>query len=131
KPFLGLVLNPWRKGARAIVLQSQHLEVIGRKKTATLSLGAVISSPTVRKGRLASTLTISNSDGEDIVLRGVRYSDAVAFAEKIKTTWVKFNLIALQKEAARFDRLYAAIEDLKAPVRYPAACSLVPLVTEA
>ena len=61
-------------------------------------------------------------------MRGVGYSDALAFSEDVKKAWISFNLSALEKEAFRFDRIHAAVASLKRPGRYPAACRIAPLL---
>ncbi len=68
---------------------------------------------------------------DDIILRGASYFDASTFAEGVKSAWIAFNLAALDREAKRFNRLYAAVSALARPSRYPAACSIAPSLEDA
>jgi len=70
-------------------------------------------------------------DYDDTVLKGASHHDARAFAEEVKEAWVRFNLSALDKEAARLERIVAGVNALGAPLRYPAACQTAPLLDDA
>ena len=61
-------MNPWGATARAIELENDHLHVIGR--SSVVSLGSVLSAPTVRNGLLSSTITVKSNDHPEIILRG-------------------------------------------------------------
>ncbi|MBB4193727.1 DNA helicase-4 [Rhizobium aethiopicum] len=76
-------------------------------------------------------MTVTATERDDIVIRGVGHSDAQAFAEDVKAAWIAFNLSALEREADRLRRLHTAIVKLSEPARYPAACEIAPLLSEA
>src|SRR5690606_35755238 len=64
-------------------------------------------------------------------VKGTGYRDANAFSEELKKAWVRFNLSALENEAARLDKILAGVRSLTAPFRYPAACQIAPLLEDA
>ncbi|WP_442971057.1 UvrD-helicase domain-containing protein [Roseovarius sp. D0-M9] len=66
-----------------------------------------------------------------MILRGARFSETTAFAKAVQDAWIHFNIRALEGETARVHRLLSAIEELKAPRRYPSACRLSPIFTDA
>jgi len=70
-------------------------------------------------------------DHDDVVLKGVDPLAARVFSEDVKETWIRFNLSALDKEAARLERIVAGVNALGAPLRYPAACQTAPLLDDA
>lgn len=74
---------------------------------------------------------IAAGSANDIVLRGVRYSDALAFSNEVEKAWVEFNISALVQEAGRFSQLHAAVTGLLEPTRYPAACQIAPILADA
>ncbi|GGD30141.1 hypothetical protein GCM10011358_12740 [Sinisalibacter lacisalsi] len=96
-----------------------------------VSLDAVSAPPIARKGAFGTTLAIPSGDPFAIVMKGARYSEAQAFSEGLRGAWVAFNLDRLAKEAARFERMHAAVEALAQPSRYPAACLVAPFVDDA
>lgn len=130
RPLLGLLANPFGTSCQALELERDHLRLTRRGSTINVPLEAISSAPRVRRGLLCATMTVTAME-HDIVIRGVRYTDANAFAEDLKAGWVGFNLAALEREADRLRRLHAAISKLAEPVRYPAACQLASLLSEA
>ncbi|RVU04826.1 helicase IV [Rhizobium sp. RMa-01] len=112
-------------------LSGDHLRLTRRGLTTSVSLEAISSAPLVRRGALGATMTVNATERDDIVIRGTRYSDAQAFAEEVKTAWIEFNLSALDREADRLRRLHTAIAKLTEPARYPAACEIAPLLSDA
>ncbi|WP_409201337.1 UvrD-helicase domain-containing protein [Paracoccus aurantius] len=70
-------------------------------------------------------------DQDDVVLNGADPLAARLFSEEVKEAWVRFNLSVLDKEAARLERILAAVNALGAPLRYAAACQMAPLLEEA
>lgn len=80
---------------------------------------------------LGTALTISSGELGDVTLKGAGHQDAQEFADQIKEAWTRFNLAALEKEAARVDRILAGVRSLAAPSQYPAACQIAPLLEEA
>lgn len=96
-----------------------------------MSLQSLASAPSLRKGMLGTALTISSGEFDDVTLKGAGYQDAHEFSERIKEAWTRFNLAALEKEAARLNRILAEVKSLVMPSRYPAACQIAPLLEEA
>lgn len=96
-----------------------------------MSLQLLSSPPSLRRGLFGAKLTISAGDQEDVILKGAGYRKSIVFSEELKDAWVRFNLAALKKEAARLDRILAGVQSLTAPSRYPAACAVAPLLDDA
>ena len=114
-----------------MVLDGDHIRITRRSQVATVSLQALTSAPALRKGMLGTALTINSQEHDDVTLKGAGTVAATEFAEEIKEAWTRFNLKALEKEAARLDGLLGAVLALAAPSRYPAACQIVPLLDDA
>ena len=76
-------------------------------------------------------LTLSSSENDDLILKGASNFDARTFSDGVKDAWISFNLAAVEKEAGRFERIYEAVAALTRPTRYPAACSMTPLLIDA
>ncbi|WP_407925853.1 UvrD-helicase domain-containing protein [Alterinioella nitratireducens] len=123
--------DPFGKSARALEFDADHLQVTRRGRIASMSLELVSSPPSVRRGVFGTRLTISAGDQGDVILKGAGYRESSAFSEALKEAWVRFNLAALDKEAARLDRFLAEVLSLTAPSRYPAACKVAPLLDDA
>ncbi|WP_011908837.1 UvrD-helicase domain-containing protein [Cereibacter azotoformans] len=129
--FLGLLVNPFGTTARVLELDDNVLRSTRRGRKKEISLEAVTAAPMLRKGALGTKLTIPVSGSGGVTLRAARHNDARTFAEQVRQAWVAFNLDALDRESERFDRICRGIADLAAPSRYPAACCLVPVLTDA
>ncbi len=112
-------------------LDGDYIRTIRRGLVASMSLQSLTSAPTLRKRMLGSALTISSGEFDDITLKGAGHQDAHEFSERVKEAWTRFNLAALEKEAARLDRILAEVMALAAPSRYPAACQIAPLLEQA
>ncbi|UHS64265.1 UvrD-helicase domain-containing protein [Agrobacterium vaccinii] len=97
----------------------------------SVSLEAIALPPSVTKQLFGSTLHVSLSQREDVVLKGVGHFEACAFADEIKNAWVAFNLRMLDLEAARISRIYDAVVNLCQSTNYPAACIISPLLDDA
>lgn len=78
-----------------------------------------------------TALTINSQEHDDVTLKGAGNVAAREFAEEVKKAWTRFNLAALDKEAARLDRVLAGVLALAAPSRYPSACLIAPLLDDA
>ena len=96
-----------------------------------MSLQSLASAPSLRKGMLGTALTIRSSEHDDVTLKGAGHHAAHDFSEQITAAWTRFNLGALEKVAARLDRILADVLSLSAPSRYPAACQIAPLLDDA
>lgn len=131
RPLLGLLVNPLGSTARALEVEGEHLRVVRRGRSELLPLGALTEPPSVRKGALGSTVIVPSSINGNAVLRAAQHAEALAFSRDVKAAWANFNLVALQREAERFDRIFTAVVALSEPTRYPAACTLTALLDEA
>ena len=131
RPLFGFLVNPFGTTARAMELQGDLLLVTGRSMPASVSLADIGEAPALRKGALGTTLSLQSSGQSDVILRGAGHADARAFADSVKAAWISFNTGAFDREAHRFDRLHAAVSGLARPGRYPAACSLAPVLQDA
>lgn len=56
---------------------------------------------------------------------------AETFAEAVSNAWTDFNRVALEQEDAEVQRILHALDALKAPQTYPAACHVAPLALDA
>lgn len=130
RPLLGLLVNPFGTTVQAMELDGDYLRVTRRGLTSSVSLEAISGVPLVRKGAVAATMTVTTAERR-LVMRGLRYPDAYMFAEEVKSAWTGFNLSALEREAERFLRIHRALAELTKPTRYPAACQLAPLLSDA
>ena len=131
RPLLGLLLNPFGKTARAMTLDGQDLQLIGRGQTKLVSLAAITAPPIVRKGTFGTSIAIPSAEPITIEVRGAAHAPANEFSDALKEAWIGFNLSALEKEAGRFERNHAAVTALTRPSRYPAACLVAPFLEDA
>jgi DNA helicase IV len=90
-------------------LDGDHIRTTRRGLVASMSLQSLATAPSLRKGMLGTVLTISSGEFDDVTLKGAGHQDAHEFSERIKEAWTRFNLAALEKEAARLDRILAAV----------------------
>ncbi|WP_093359601.1 UvrD-helicase domain-containing protein [Tropicimonas isoalkanivorans] len=112
-------------------LDGDSLRIISRGRVASISLQSIASAPSLRKGMLGTALTVRSDRAEYLTLKGANHQAAHQFSERIKEAWSRFNLAALEKEAAHLDRIRAEVMLLAAPLRYPAACQIAPLLDDA
>lgn len=112
-------------------LDRDHIRITQRGQIASLPLQALTSAPAVRKGMLGTSLTINSQERADVTLKAASHVAAAGFADQVKDAWTRFNLAALEQEAARLDRLLAGVLGLAAPPKYPSACKIAPLLDEA
>lgn len=112
-------------------LDGDHIRITRRGQVVTMSLQVLTQAPSRRKGMLGTALTIRSQEYDDVTLKGAGHFAAMAFAEEVKGAWTRFNLAALEKEAARLDKVLASVLSLAAPSRYPAACQIALLLKEA
>lgn len=80
---------------------------------------------------LGTALTINSQERTDVTLKATSHVAAAGFADEVKDAWTRFNLEALEKEAARLDRILAGVSALAAPARYPSASQIAPLLDDA
>lgn len=112
-------------------LDGDHIRITKRGQITTLPLQALTNAPAIRKGMLGTALTISSQERADVTLKAASTIAAADFAEAVKEAWTHFNLAALEKEAARLDRVLAEVRVLAAPPGYPSACRVAPLLDDA
>lgn len=112
-------------------LHGDSIRISRRGQVASIPLQSLAKAPVPRKGILGTALTLSSGEYDDVTLKGASHFAAREFAEEIKGAWTRFNLAALEKEAARLDMILAGVRALAAPPRYPAACQIAPLLKEA
>jgi DNA helicase-4 len=129
--LIGLLTNPLCKNISALELDGQNLSLHRRGHTSLVSLHMVTSSPVLQKSWLSSSVSIPLAELDSVILAGVKYSEALLFADEVRTAWISCNLHLLDTETSRISKVYDAIAGLSQPTHYPAACSLSPLLDEA
>ena len=112
-------------------LDGDHIRITRRDQVASMSLQSLAGPPALRKGMLGTALTISSGEYDSVILKGADHQAAHDFSQQVATAWTRFNLAALEKEAARLDRILVGVLSLAAPSRYPAAYQIAPLLDEA
>lgn len=112
-------------------LHDDHIRITRRSKIATMPMQTLTNAPELRRGMFGTALTINSQEYDDITLKGAGHFAAREFAEEVKQAWTRFNLAAIEKEAARLDKVLSGVLALAAPSRYPSACQTVPLLDEA
>lgn len=131
RPLFGFLADPFGNSARAMELVDDHIRISHRGEIASMSLQSLASAPSLRKGMLGTALTINSGDRPAVTLKGAGHQDAYDFSEAVKAAWTRYNLVALDKEAARLDRILAGVLSLASPSQYPAACQIAPLLDDA
>ncbi|MBL3572039.1 hypothetical protein [Rhodovulum visakhapatnamense] len=112
-------------------LDGDHIRITQRGQIASLPLQALTNAPALRKGMLGTALTINSQERAGVTLKAASHVAATGFADEVKEAWTRFNLEALEKEAARLDRILAGVLALAAPPGYPSACQIAPLLDDA
>lgn len=130
-PLIGLFTNHFGKSVSALELTGQHLSFSRRSRTSLVALQEITSSPLVRKNWFSSSVSVRLATSDNVVLSGVKYSEALLFAEEVRRAWVSCNRHLLDTEAARISRVYDAISGLSQPSSYPAACVITQLLEDA
>ncbi len=112
-------------------LDGDQIRITRRGQVAAMPLQALTNAPALRKGMLGAALTINSQEYDEVTLKAADHFAAGKFAEEVKEAWTRFNLAALEKEAARLNKILAGVQELAAPPRYPSACQIAPLLDEA
>ena len=73
------------------------------------ALQALSAPPGASKAALATVLTLSSGENDDIILKGASNFAASTFSDGVKHAWISFNLAAFEKEAGRFAQIHLAI----------------------
>ena len=130
KSFLGFLTDPLRRHPRSLTLQEKGISARGAGSP-WIGFEAIATRPSVRKGLLASSLSLNLGEDRNLTLPAVDVSAARAFADAATTAWTNFNRAELEKEEAAVRRILHALDALKVPEVYPAACHVAPLAREA
>ena len=112
-------------------LDGDNIRITQRGQIASLPLQALTNAPALRKGMLATALTINSQERGEVTLKAASHVAAAGFADEVKDAWTRFNLAALEKEAVRLDRILVGVLGLVAPAQYPSACEVAPLLDDA
>lgn len=121
RPFLAWLLDPFGRAPRSFDVTDGGISIRGGRQD-WLGFDSLSVPPTVQKGMLGASLSLSTDGPNALRLRPLDLAEATAFAETAEQVWQRFNQQRLQAEGARIDRLLAALADLENPQRYPAAC---------
>lgn len=130
KSFLGFLIDPLGRHPRSLTLQEKGISARGAGSP-WIGLEAIATRPSVRKGLLSSSLSLDLGGGRNLTLPAVEPSAARTFAEAATTAWSNFNRAELEKEDAAVRRILHALDALKVPDVYPAACHVAPLARDA
>jgi DNA helicase-4 len=130
KSFLGFLVDPLGRHPRSLILQEEGIAARGAGSP-WIGLEAIATRPTVSTGLLSSSLSIDLAGGRKLTLPAVDASGARNFADAAAAAWTDFNRAELEKEEAAVRRILQALDALKVPDAYPAACHMVPLARDA
>ncbi len=125
KPIAGFVLNPIGTHPRQLSFQDQKLTV-GTNHNGQVHLSDLADAPSVARKLLGSQLSVRTDDNTKYLLKGAKHSEAIAFAETVRTQWLAYNRVRFEAEASAISDLLRTIAELSDPVRYPSACILSP-----
>lgn len=130
RPLPAFLSDPFRKHPRALTLQDDTIAASGGAH-ARIHLSEIATAPVVQRGRVSARLTLDLGNQSCVLLPGVQEAAARAFAQAVETAWSGYNLTQLSREDDAIAALMTAIEGLKAPTRYPAACLVDPVASQA
>ncbi|KKB79715.1 helicase IV [Devosia soli] len=131
RPLLKFLADPFGTSARTMELDGNYIRLTRRRRVESLSLQSLARAPAVTRGMLGTTLTVFTDKMDEVALKGASHQDARDFSQRIKEAWTRFNLAALEKEAAHLNSILAEVKSLVAPSRYPAAYQIAPLLEKA
>ncbi|MFV0291981.1 MAG: UvrD-helicase domain-containing protein, partial [Paracoccus sp. (in: a-proteobacteria)] len=130
QPFLAFFVDPLRRHPRALNLDGAEITVTGSGRS-SIGLEDIVSRPTIRNGALTSSFSLDLHGRGQIVIPAAKHEAARAFGEAVEKAWVQFNLEQFTKEEDSIRHLLKALDALKAPVQYPSACHVDPVVRKA
>lgn len=130
KSFLGFLVDPLGRHPRSLTLQDKGIAARGAGSP-WIGFDAVATRPSIRKGLLSSSLSLDLGGGRNLTLPAVDAFSARNFADAAATAWTDFNRAELEKEEAAVLRILRALDALKVPHAYPAACHVAPLERDA
>jgi DNA helicase-4 len=108
-----------------------RMRVDSRNETYIIPLDQLKSPSVVQKSFFGATLKVFLQDESSVNLKGATFDDAFSFSKALNEAWTRFNFAALEKEAARLNRIISAVRALESPLQYPAACHINSLLKEA
>jgi len=130
KFFLGFLIDPLGRNPRSLTLHEKGIAARGAGSP-WIGFDAIATRPSIRNGFLSSSLSFDLGDGRNLTLPAVDASAARNFADAAATAWTDFNRAELEKEEAAVLRILHALDALKVPDAYPAACHVAPLQRDA
>ena len=130
KSFLGFLIDPLGRHPRSLTLQKNGIAARGAGSP-WIGLEDIVTRPSVKKGFLSSSLSLDLGGDRHLTLPAVDASAARTFADAATTAWTNFNRAELEKEDATVRRILHALDALKVPDAYPAACHVAPLAHDA
>ncbi len=130
KSFLGFLVDLLGRHPRTLTLQKEGIAARGAGSP-WIGHEDIATRPSVRKGFLSSSLALDLGGGRNLILPAVDASSARTFADAATTAWTNFNRAELEKEDAAVRRILHALDALKVPDAYPAACHVAPLTHDA
>ncbi|WP_306047825.1 UvrD-helicase domain-containing protein [Nioella sp. MMSF_3534] len=130
QPLVGFLLNPLGRHARSIDFRDQELTVHAGS-IQRLHLKDLAATPSVEKGLMGSTLSITSDGGNRTLMRGVRFDQATSFANTVRASWIAYNTAQFEEERISIDEVLRALAELSNPSRYPSACILSPVLERA
>lgn len=131
RPLFGFLSDPFGRSACVLELERDHIRITRTGQIVAMPLLSMRGAPSLRKGILGSAVSISLGGRDDVVLKGAGHREVQEFSTQVIAAWTRFNLAALETEAARLDRILAEVLSLEAPTRYPAACQMASLLYDA
>ncbi|MFO1089946.1 MAG: AAA family ATPase [Hyphomicrobiales bacterium] len=114
-----------------MVLDGDHIQITRRGQTSSVSLQALLGPPHIEKRVLGTSLSIYLDGRPHVSLKGSHYEDALAFSREVREAWIQFNVRALARASSHLEAIVASIRALAAPLEYPAACKVAPLLEKA
>ncbi len=100
--------------------------VVHSRNSVTLAFGDIAEEP--RSGRTLGvpSLRVRRRDGTSLRVVGLKAAEAAEFAERAGAAWRDHHSRTVAGEAREIRELGRAVDRLRAPRRYPAACLLEP-----
>lgn len=130
KSFLGFLIDPLGRHPRSLALQDKGIAARGAGSP-WIGLESIATRPLVRRGLLSTCLSLELGGGRNLSLPAVDAAAAKAFADAATAAWTDFNRAELAKEDAAVGRILHALDALKVPDVFPAACHVAPLARDA
>lgn len=130
KSFLGFLVDPLGRHPRSLTLQEKGIAARGAGSP-WIGLEDISTRPSVRNGLFTSSLYLDLGGGRNLTLPATNTTAARIFANAAATAWADFNRKELENEDFAVRRILQALDVLKVPDAYPAACHVAPLARDA